>query len=111
MTIIESTFKDKKLQLNAMMNSKACKDFVDIEMNVIGYITYVDVDGDGIEKTITSVATDDGVCFGSVSPNLRKALSSITEVFGEITPENPVKVQFKMEKSKNGRDFLNVIVL
>lgn len=65
----------------------------------------------GLKKTITSVATDSGDCFGSVSPNMRKAFSAINETFGGITPENPVKVKFDMKKSKNARDFLNVIVL
>lgn len=111
MAIIRSSIQDKKQTLNAMMNSKACKDFVGVEMEVIGYVIYTEATDSGEERVITAVVTSDGESFGSVSPNIRKTLTAIEETLGEITPENPIKLVWHMEKSKNGRDFLNVTIV
>lgn len=114
MEIIYSTFTDSKRQFNAMNNSKVLNDYKDNDFVVQNYIEYItsgkNEKGEAVEKHLLAFETPELEYFGTVSENIIECFKMIEQTFGKISAENPVEIHVFSEKSRNGRDFLQLSI-
>lgn len=109
MSIIKSTFSNKKEEFNAMSNSDPLEKYVDQELTFVNYVMYTKPDKDtDEERQVVAFKTVDGDYIGSISSNIMDQTNMVTSVFGDITPENPLTAVIEKKKSKQGRDFLSM---
>lgn len=108
--IMWSTINDKKALFNAMQSSGSLKDVAGNVLTVTGIVQYKEVKEDGESRVITSLITADGESYGSVSDNIADGASALVATFGDITPENQIDVKAVSSISKNGREFLTLVV-
>lgn len=108
--ILWSTIDDKKAIFNAMQSGGSLKDIAGNVITVVGIVQYKEIKEDGEARVITAFITAEGETYGSVSDNVADAASALVATFGDITPENPIDVKAVSDTSKNGREFLTLLV-
>ena len=111
MRIISTNLTDNKDKYAAINASKSMKDYVGNTLTVTGYMIYEDLNDRGEDSVFTSVRTAEGGFFSSISPTVRQNIESACEIFGEPTDESPLNIIPEKMKSKNDRDFLQLIIL
>lgn len=108
MKILSTNLTDNRDKYSAINTAKSMKDVTGNTLTVCGYVIYEDLNDKGEEAVFTSIKTESGEFFSSISPTVRQNLESICEIFGEPSYESPINLIPEKARSKNDRDFLQL---
>ena len=96
----------KKQLFNAKSAGLPLEDGTQFECTAVG--TYKDTDRDGNEVTATALVSTDGAVYTAIGSGISDAAALLDEIIDE---EGAVEVRCVVSKTKNGRDFKQLMIV